>query len=314
MKAALPAVLAVLFRTCAAAFAGPAGVLVDYSDMKSAYIGSAHVTVWLPAGYAAGKGRYAVLYMQDGQNLFDLAPARSTAPGGKVWGVDTAIAALAGRLKPVIVVAVDHMGSERARQYVPQAVFARLPEATRKLLVSQYGGVPFSDDYLRFLVKELKPFVDRTYRTEPERGSTFVMGSSMGGLISLYALTEYPGVFGGAACLSTHWPLTLPAAAAQERDILPAFEDDLREKLAAGHRIWFDRGSAGLDASYKPYQQRIDALLVSMGWRPGVDFVSKTYPDAGHDENAWRARLAEPLLFLLSNDGEQSQADEWGKS
>jgi enterochelin esterase-like enzyme len=311
LKATLLAVVAALLTVGIAARAGAAGILVDYPAMKSAYIGSAHVTVWLPPDYAQSSNRYAVLYMQDGQNLFDLAPNRSTSLSGKVWGVDSAITALAGRIKPVFVVAVDHLGVERPRQYVPQTVFDRLPQSTQTMLLSQYGGAPFSDDYLRFLVKELKPFVDRTYRTDPDRRSTFVMGSSMGGLISLYAVAEYPDVFGGAACLSTHWPLAMPGSEpANPGDILPAFVGYLREKLPAGHRIWFDHGTEGVDASYAPYQRRIDDLLLSMGWRRGKEFESMNYVNASHDESAWRARLADPLLFLLGRDPERSRPGE----
>lgn len=268
--------------------------------MSSRFIGSAHVAVWLPPGYPGDGIRYAVLYMQDGQNLFDLAPARLGWPARTVWGVDSTLAALAGRIRPVIVVAVDHMGVQRARQYVPRAVFDRLSEPARKLLASEYGGEPFSDDYLRFLVEELKPFIDRTYQTDPARASTFVMGSSMGGLISLYAVSEYPEVFGGAGCLSTHWPLGVPGQTEPDsEEVIVAFDGYLRHALTRDHRLWFDHGTATLDASYFPYQGRIDALLTSMGWVRGSDFVSMTYVNAGHDESAWRARLAEPLLFLL---------------
>jgi enterochelin esterase-like enzyme len=281
------------------------GSLIDYPDMKSAAIGSAHVTVWLPSDYPRAGVRYGVLYMQDGQNLFDLAPSRLGWPAGKPWGVDSTITALDGRLRPVIVVAVDHMGVQRARQYVPHAVFKRLPEATQKLLASEYGGEPFSDDTLRFLVTELKPFVDRTYQTDSAKGSTFVMGSSMGGLISLYAVAEYPDVFGGAACLSTHWPLGVPGQPVPDRDeVLVAFASYLRDKLKPGHRLWFDHGTATLDATYAPYQHGIDTVLGSIGWRPGPEIQSVTYVDASHDEAAWRARLADPLIFLLGTSGD----------
>ena len=300
------AVIAVVMGV--AAHAASTGSLVDYPQMKSAYVGAAHVTVWLPPGYPHNGARYATLYMQDGQNLFDSAPGRLGWPAATPWGVDTALIALGGQLRPVIVVAVDNFGPQRARQYVPQAVFSRLPEAARTELANEYGGVPFSDDYLRFVVEELKPFIDRTYQTDPGRTSTFIMGSSMGGLISLYAVGEYPGVFGGAACLSTHWPLNVPGQPGPDRrEVLAAFDGYLREKLVVGHPLWFDHGTATLDASYAPYQQNIDDLLVAMGWRRGTDFESMTYVDASHDETAWRARLSDPLKFLLRKDWQDSE-------
>ncbi len=287
------------------------GTIVDYPAMRSAYVGSVHVTVWLPPGYEQGTQRYAVLYMQDGQNLFDGARRRSTAPDGSVWGVDTVIAEHAADLRPVIVVAVDHMGVERARQYVPRAVFDLLPQADRDLLAKEYGGVPFSDDYLRFLVKELKPFVDGAYRTMPDRDGRFIMGSSMGALIALYALTEYPDVFGAAACLSTHWPLAVPGAAPVDAaDVQQAFEAYLRERLPRNHRLWFDHGDQGLDATYAPHQRRVDALLPSLGWQKGKRFQSVVYVNASHNENAWRARLIDPLTYLLGQHRENAKASK----
>jgi enterochelin esterase-like enzyme len=112
----------------------------------------------------------------------------------------------------------------------------------------------------------------------------------MGALVSLYALNEYPQVFGRAGCLSTHWP---------------AGGSVLVEEMAAGlpapgsHRIWFDHGDATLDAGYAPFQQRMDTLLCDAGWLPGRDFQSQTFPGAEHSEGAWRARLDLPLKFLL---------------
>ena len=283
-----------------------AGTFVELKAVPSAFIPPVDVTVWLPPGYQRGEGRYAVLYMQDGQNLFD--PAK--AFGGRPWGADEAVARLPGngKLRPAIVVGIANLGADRPRQYMPQGVFDRLPPALRRKLEAAYGGKPpFSDAYLRFLATELKPMIDRTYRTDPGREATFVMGSSMGGLISLYALVEYPDVFGGAACLSTHWPLFIPpdgAPPAFEPQVAEAFEDYLASKLPppTGRRLWFDRGTLTLDAAYGPYQERIDALLASRGWRRGIDFVSRVYVGARHDEGSWRARLADPLTFLLSRD------------
>ena len=116
------------------------------------------------------------------------------------------------------------------------------------------------------------------------------MGSSMGALISLYAVTEYPDVFGAAGCVSVHWPIG---------DGLVA--DHLARHLPprGTHRFYFDHGTVTLDAGYATYQRRVDAMLRAAGWREGRDFM--TYVDAGaaHDERAWRARVDVPLEFLL---------------
>ncbi|MBU6443269.1 MAG: hypothetical protein KGR48_05100 [Alphaproteobacteria bacterium] len=291
---------------------GGCGAIVEYPAMKSPFMAPVDVTVWLPLGYAASKARYAVVYLQDGQNLFDTSPKPSGSPDGAKWGADTVAAGLMakGEIRPAILVGVANLGIDRSRQYVPEAVYARLPAAVRKALHRQFGGAPFSDAYLRFLVETLKPFIDAHYRTDPGRASTFVMGSSMGGLIALYALGQYPEVFGGAACLSTHWPVVLPGPggtsyAGADPPFAPAvtraFVAYLRAKLGAprGRRLWFDHGTRSLDAYYGPYQQRIDRAVAGLGWRRGVDFESRVYPGATHNEHAWRARLAEPLEFLL---------------
>jgi enterochelin esterase-like enzyme len=286
----------------AAAHAAPEGTLIAARDMASAEVGSAVVSVWLPPGYGESMQRYPVLYMQDGQNLFDQAAGRATSPNLHVWGVDTVAAGLIGegRVRPFIIVGIDHRGRDRSRQYYPQAAFARLSLPLQEQLARLQGGAPFSDAYLRFLVHELKPAIDHDYRTEPGRDSTFVMGSSMGGLISLYAMTEYPQVFGGAGCLSTHWLMAVPPQDPAMSDALfSGIETYLRDKHPAPGRIWFDHGTKGLDSAYGPYQARIDAVLAEQGWRPGVDFVSKVYPGADHTEDDWRARLADSLIFLL---------------
>jgi predicted alpha/beta superfamily hydrolase len=152
------------------------------------------------------------------------------------------------------------------------------------------GGEPLSDRYLEFLVGELKPFVDEHYRTLPGRQHTFVMGSSMGGLISLYALCEYPGVFGGAGCLSTHWPAAGGATIDYLQRALPA---------PGAHRLYFDYGTETLDAEYEPYQQRADAILRAAGYCPGVDWLTRRVEGAEHSERSWRERVHIPLLFLL---------------
>jgi enterochelin esterase-like enzyme len=279
------------------------GTLVPPEMMASA-AGPMVVTVWLPPGYGVALAHYPVVYMQDGQNLFEAA-GRATSWNRHTWGADRVAAGLIaeGRIPAVIIVGVDHRGLSRARQYYPQKPFARLDPARQQVLATLNGGAPTSDAYLGFLVNQLKPVIDARYRTKPERAATFIMGSSMGGLISLYALTEYPSVFGGAGCLSTHWLMATPIPSAPPPEpLFAAYEGYLRDKKPAPGRIWFDHGTAGLDAGYGPYQTRVDALLVGLGWRPGVDFVSKTYPGADHNEDAWRARLADSLRFLLGTN------------
>jgi predicted alpha/beta superfamily hydrolase len=147
-----------------------------------------------------------------------------------------------------------------------------------------------SDAYLKFLVTELKPFVDRTYRTRTGPADTFIMGSSMGGLISCYAVAEYPQVFGGAGCVSTHWPLVDGAMV----DYLGRTMPDPKT-----HRFYFDHGTVTLDAMYGPYQKRADAVMRSAGYTDGVNLMTRAIEGAEHNETAWRVRMGEALAFLI---------------
>ena len=279
------------------------GRLVRHPAMTAVGLAPRDVTVWLPDGYDRDRHRYAVLYMHDARNLFDPA----TAMGGHTWGVAEALSRLIaeGKTRRTIIVGIDNTPA-RSREYMPAKVFAALPPAERAQLAAGIGGEPQSDAYLRFIVRELKPSIDRTYRTDPRRGATFIMGSSMGGLISLYALTEYPKVFGGAGCLSTHWPLPLftadnSAPALPFEPVIAAFTTYLGPRLPASGRarLWFDHGDQGLDAHYAPYQQRIDALLAGRHLRSGQDYLSHIFPGATHNEPSWAARIDQPLAFLL---------------
>lgn len=264
------------------------GTLEGWQDFPSRFVAARNVDVWLPPSYASHPGRrYPVLYMHDGQNLFD--------PGlvfnGNDWDVDGAMTRLVaeGRVREAIVVGVWN-SPRRFDEYMPQVGQGdSVPTG-----VDWYPSVPraalISDDYLRFLVEELKPFVDARYRTLPGRDDTAVMGSSMGGLISLYALAKYPQVFGGAGAVSTHWPAGDGAMVDWLAAQLPP---------AGTHRIWFDHGTATLDAVYAPYQQRMDAAMRASGWVEGRDWSSRVFEGAAHDEASWRARVDQPLLFLL---------------
>lgn len=180
---------------------------IRHPDFQSRFVAPRHVDVWCPPlATAATAVRYPVIYMHDGQNLFDPTTSLTT---GVAWGVDAALARLiaTGVTAGAIIVGIWNTPL-RVREYMPAQPLATA-EATpaRQQFETQLGGLPLSDNYLRFLVHELKPFIDTTYHTLPGPAHTFVMGSSMGGLISLYALAQYPAVFGAAGCVSTHWPI-----------------------------------------------------------------------------------------------------------
>lgn len=284
--------------------------LIDLEAFESAHVASRNLTIWLPPGYEDGTRAYPVIYFHDGQNLF--RPGFSYA--GEEWGVDEAMTELVaeGEIEPAIIVGIWNTPL-RAREYGPQALFEALPEAEQAGVAGYWGGAALSDAYLRFIVEELKPHIDTTYRTRQEAASTFLMGSSMGGLISLYGLAEYPDVFGGAAAVSTHWPLAVlhdwedgQAAEAWFQTVLPVWQDYLSDARldASRHRLWMDHGTADLDGLYPPYQRALESDFAALGFVEGSDFTVRVYPDAPHNEVAWRARVKEPLRFLLPNSPE----------
>lgn len=252
------------------------------------------VDVWLPPGYD-GRRPHAVLYMHDGQMLFDPA----TTWNKKAWEVDRMAAPLLanGRLRDLIVVGPWNTGKLRFAEYFPQAWIPLLDEPWRRTLAERaLNGPPRGDAYLRFLVEELKPAIDARYATRTAREHTFLAGSSMGGLISLYGLCEYPQVFGGAGCLSTHW-----IGGFERNDVVPAAAlRYLHEKLPppGSVRLWMDRGDQTLDALYDQAQAQVDRLMAEKGFA-APRFVSKLFAGTGHDETAWRDRLPEVLGFLL---------------
>jgi len=159
------------------------------------------------------------------------------------------------------------------------------------------GNGPVSDNYLKFLVDELKPYIDSHFSTRKDRKNTFTAGSSMGGLISIYAICEYPQIFGGAACMSTHWPGTFTTV---DNPVPAAFMQYLSTHLPSPktHKIYFDHGSATLDAMYRPYQLQADSLMKVAGYTD-ANWMSREFPGADHSERSWHKRLDTPMLFLL---------------
>jgi predicted alpha/beta superfamily hydrolase len=268
---------------------GITGTLLRHASMPSAHVAARNVDVWLPSGYGADPARrYPVLYMHDGQNLFDPA----TSYGGVDWAVDEALTRLIaeGKVRDAIVVGIWN-SPKRREEYMPQRA---VQNAEIRFNVPGTGGVKpsdiISDRYLAFMVEELKPYIDATYRTLPGRDDTFVMGSSMGGLVSQYAMSRYPEVFGGAGCVSTHWPAGDGIAVTDFGAHLPD---------PATHRYWFDYGTETLDSSYEPYQLQADQLLRKAGYVEGRNWVTKKFEGAEHSEKAWRLRVDQPLVFLL---------------
>lgn len=268
---------------------------VDRYSFNTTTIGVRTVDVWLPDGYTPDK-KYTVLYMHDGQMLFD---ATSTW-NGQEWRVDETINSLLQnyKIKDVIVVGVWN-SSNRYAEYYPEKTLDYLPEAIKSQKNIDLGNNPKSDEYLSFLVGTLKPFIDKTYSVYTDRLNTVVAGSSMGGLISWYALCEYPDVFGAAICMSTHW--------VNNSLDDPSIPDSFRKYMLAhlppsvDHVLYFDHGTEGLDANYAQHQELVDTIVKYKGYI-SANCKSLVFNGDDHNETCWANRLSTPLSFVLSAD------------
>ena len=273
-----------------------AGTLYRIDNFPSDFIKPRPVDIWLPDTYSSEK-KYAVLYMHDGQMLFD----STTTWNKQEWKVDEWASKLMteGQTRDFIVVAPHNKSEIRKSDYFPQKPFESLPKKTQDSLfeVSKKVNLTMntinSDNYLKFLVVELKPYIDENYSVISAKENTSVMGSSMGGLISMYAISEYPEVFGSAACLSTHWTGTYT----NENNPIP---DVLFNYMIANlpdantHNIYFDYGTETLDEKYLMYQDQVTHIIKNKGHSTNIEFEG-----ADHSENSWNKRLDQPLLFLL---------------
>lgn len=254
------------------------GSVERFEGFPSRFVDARNIDVWLPPGYGLEKSRrYPVVYMHDGQNLFD--PQISHI--GVDWGVDETMTRLIAEkaIEPAIIVGV-WSSPKRVAEYM--AAKAVPDSAGRDTLLA--------DRYLEFLVTELKPVIDSAYRTARKRESTFLMGSSRGGVVSAYAVCEYPEIFSGAGCVSTHWVAWDGAALSYLRTHLPD---------PAGHKFYFDYGTETLDSLYEPYQLRIDAIMADAGYASGRNWVTRKFEGTEHSERSWRERVDIPLRFLL---------------
>lgn len=278
------------------------GSIIRLPNFASKHVDPRTIDVWLPQGYSNRK-KYAVLYMQDGNALYD----SSIMWNKQEWDVDETISKLLNEnaIQNVIVVGIWNNGKQRHAEYFPQKPYESLSNTDKEIVTQQLidkgrttGAFnPISNRYLQFIVTELKPYIDSAFATKKDRANTFIAGSSMGGLISLYAICEYPNVFGGAACLSTHWPGTFTVA---NNPIPAAIIKYMQAHLPSPHKhkLYFDYGDATLDAMYPPLQAKVNEVLVAKGYTT-KHWATHYFAGEDHSEKAWAKRLATPLLFLL---------------
>ncbi|MDW5287994.1 alpha/beta hydrolase [Formosa sp. PL04] len=276
------------------------GTLLRVSKFPSKYITPRDVDIWLPEGYFKGK-KFAVLYMHDGQMLFDA----STTWNHQEWMVDEVASELmkSHKTRDFIVVAIHNISETRYADLFPQKAISNLnseeKEAFLKYAKTDNPDLVFEgDNYLKYLVEEIKPYIDRNFSTLKDRDNTFVSGSSMGGLISWYAICEYPEVFGGAACISTHWPGANPEL---NGPFPEAFFSYIKDNMPdpKSHKIYFDFGTKTLDQYYPKYEADVNMLFQTAGYT-SANFMNKKFEGADHSEASWQTRLYIPFTFLMS--------------
>jgi predicted alpha/beta superfamily hydrolase len=240
------------------------------------------ILVHLPPSYNNSRRSYPVLYMQDGQNLFD----DRTSFAGE-WHVDETMESLAHKGLEAIVVGIPNAGTARLDEYSP-------------FFESHLGGGQ-GERYLAFLIHTLKPLIDRDFRTRPEPEHTAILGSSMGGLISLYAFFHHPEVFGLAGVMSP----SLWFAGGQIYDYIEdaafvpgrIYLDAGTRELGGGHGLW----DANRDRSRRYYAgvRRMHRLLIKKGYQARRDLLYVEEKWAHHEEGAWARRLPKAIRFLL---------------
>ncbi|MBB4637648.1 alpha/beta hydrolase [Longimicrobium terrae] len=227
------------------------------------------VLVYLPPSYGRTARRYPVLYMHDGQNLFD----RATSFGDE-WEVDQTLESAADEGLEAIVVGLPNIGPERLNEYSPWT--------DRR---HKQGGK--GNKYVDWIVQTVKPLIDRDFRTRTDREGTGIAGSSMGGLISLYAFFKHPEVFGFTGVMS-------PALWFAGASIYPF----VRERPFSPGRIYLDVGTS--EGSEELHDvRRMKEILTQKGYKTGHDLMFIVEMGGAHNERAWARRLRRELHFLL---------------
>lgn len=271
----------------------------------SKFVKERTVDVWLPKNYSSAK-KYSVLYMHDGQMLFDA----SITWNKQEWRIDEVVSKLISenKIEDIIVVAIHNISEIRHTDYFPQKPYKSLSKNEKESLKEQIKKSRFqfnetklnADNYLKFITKEVKPYIDSNYSVYTDAKHTGIMGSSMGGLISMYAICEYPKVFGNASCLSTHWPGFRDF---DGNPIPEKFFSYLKKKLpsAKNHKIYFDYGTVELDAEYVKYASKVDEVLQSKGYSE-KNYKNLKFEGENHSEKAWQKRIHIPIEFMFGKN------------
>lgn len=243
------------------------------------------VDVWAPKDI---KPTTPILVMHDGRNIFDEKDSFT----GKTWEVLTALREEVRGEKPLVIALWGFSDLTRLRELAPQEVLDRhqeiwdyMPEDYR-----DSPGESMGDAYVSLMADAIIPFVIDRYGLNHDNQRTAVMGSSMGGLMSIYAMSKRPDVFGTAIGFSTHWPFGGDFMVQELTDLLPE---------GGKHRLWTDTGTIELDENYAPFHASAVEKIKAKGYKEPDSLVAATYPNTGHHESYWARRVAEALNWWL---------------
>ena len=235
-----------------------------------------------------------LLIAHDGQNVFD----RSTATRGRTWKMVQSAIRVSKDLEitPPAIIGVFHSRSSanpwgRILDLAPQDPFqngVRSAQASDELSPDDLQG----NSYLEQITDVIAPAISKELKIELRETNTAVIGSSMGGLASLYAIGKRPDFFTTCLALSPHW-------SAGESALVDAIIDSLPEP--GNHRVWMSRGTKGHDAHYGPFQDHADQRMLQAGWKEGKDFITRVYEKSGHNERSWARYLDQPMKFWLNS-------------
>lgn len=285
--------------------------------INSEYLnGKVTVDIWTPTEYdPCSDNKYPVVYAHDGQNLFD----DSFSFAGVSWGIDEACYQLSNDpdfIMP-IVVGINNRGAEglRPNDYFPENALDYIsPDQMRNTFIyDTCNDIFLGNDEAAFVAEELKPLVDSMYNTATGMSTTFAMGSSMGALASMYLLCEYSHLFGGAACMSTHWIGSLslnPDYTMNDDEVCAnAILQYLSDRIPSDglHRLYMDQGTEDWDAGYLKYEDIAREIVRDKGYAEESGQLYLYDADgAGHNEWYWQQRVKIPLKFLLSKSAIES--------
>ncbi len=285
--------------------ASPAGGrFIELPPIASAHAAPRRITAWLPAEYDRASWGFPVIYLHDGQLMAD--------PKG-----DTIQSAIAGTLtelvarqaaEPAIIVGI-WSSTDRLREFCPAAFMPALPPAARIGVEDACRGPALSEGYVRYLAEELKPAIDRLFRTRPDPADTSVVGTGMGGMAALYAVGRRPELFGNAAWIAGGSPL-VPYGKAVLSDeevtgVERAFEHAFDRIIpqAGRHRFYLDYGDCGTDLFAYPFQGAADPVLYDRGYRRGGDLLCEGAPHPDFRRVSDDEKLRAALSLLLRPGG-----------